>query len=106
MPTRKTDPAAEQATASTTPPAPPVAQPVARRMPGLAIAAIAVGSVIVAGVLFGGGVVVGTHLPAVGGQFATGERAHHAFPFGPNGQGGPGPARPGQGGQDQDGKKP
>lgn len=48
-----------------TQPAAPVAQPVAPRrdLGGLAIAGIVVGSVLVAGALFGGGVAVGAQLP-------------------------------------------
>lgn len=89
-------------------PAPAVVeQPVAveQRRSGLAIAAIAVGALVVAGALFGGGVLVGTHLPQGQGQAQFGPGGRGGFPTGPNGMGGPGPVRlgpgTGQGGQGQ-----
>lgn len=64
-----------------------------RRLPGLAIAGITVGAVIVAGALFGGGILVGEHLSPARGGFGT----HQGFPGGPNGFGNRGPITPGQG---------
>ncbi len=73
-------------------PAPPVV--VARTHP-LVVAGIAVGAVVIAGLLFGGGVLVGTHIPTGQSQSQFGP-GQGAFPGGPDGMGGPGPVRPGQ----------
>ncbi|MCU1411306.1 MAG: hypothetical protein JWR04_2013 [Rhodoglobus sp.] len=83
-----------------------VATPVVveQRRSGLAVAGLVVGAVIVAGALFGGGVLVGAHLPQGQSQAQFGSGGHGGFPGGPNGMGGPGPAAPGQdrGGQNDD----
>ena len=93
-----------------TPAAPaPVSVPVLveKRRSGLVTAGIIVGAVGVAGALFGGGVLVGTHIPS--GQSQQSQFGPGGFPGGPggdrpeggfggpNGGGGPGPAAPGQG---------
>jgi len=82
----------------------PVPVVVEQRWSGLAVAGIVVGAVIVAGALFGGGVLVGTHLPQGQGQAQFGpggQRPQGGFPGGPNGIGGPGPVTPGQGDDSQ-----
>ncbi|MEP6479336.1 MAG: hypothetical protein ABJB03_08095 [Rhodoglobus sp.] len=88
--------------------APPVYAAPAPRNSGLVTAAIAVGSVVVAAGLFGGGVALGVNLPHGGtaqsqhGQFGFPPGGdQNGFPSGPNGFGGPGPVMPGQGGQRQ-----
>jgi hypothetical protein len=76
---------------------------VERRRSGLAIAGAVVGAVVVAGALFGGGVLVGTHLPqgSQSQQFGPGgNRPQGGFPGRPGGMGGTGPVRPGQSGSD------
>lgn len=112
-----TKPTAADAPAAVAPPA-PVAAPTAPayaaplyaapapRNSGLVTAAIAVGSVIVAAGLFAGGVALGVSLPhgtdqAQQGQFGPQQGDQNGFPTGPNGFGGPGPVRPGQGDQQQ-----
>ncbi len=98
-----------------------------RRSNALAIAGIAVGSVLVAGALFGGGIAVGVHLPSGGHGYSygpsgpsqngfgthnrngqnrpdTGQRGgSNGSQTGPNGLGRPGPVNPGENGQQQGG---
>lgn len=83
----------------------PTAQPVtvmapARSRSGLAIAGIAVGAIVATGLVFGGGVLVGTQIGGDrgGSQFPQGDDRGPlgGFPGGSNGQGGPGAGMPGQ----------
>ena len=101
MATKKDDPVVE-----------PVETPapvVTRSRRGLTLAAIIVGGVVAAGLLFGGGVLVGTHLPGGGDRpgFSQAELSGGAMPQGerPNGapQGGP---QQGGGLQQQGGGQP
>lgn len=103
MPSKKNESIEQAAPAQAAAAAAPIAAPApapapARRgLPGLAIAGIVVGGVVAVGLLFGGGVLVGTNLHG-GPRFGT---SHHAFQGGPDGFGGPGPVRPGQGNPDR-----
>jgi len=71
-----------------------------QRRNGLAIAGIVVGSVLVAGALFGGGVAVGANLPGI----AHSQFERPGFPGDDDGipGGGPGPIQPGDGDGDTD----
>ncbi|MCA0218363.1 MAG: hypothetical protein LCH43_13560 [Actinobacteria bacterium] len=86
----------------------PAQPPVTRRrgLGGGAIAGIVVGSFVVAGALFGGGVLVGSHLPSgmtqsqVGPGFGPGDGDNDGRPPFPGG--GHGPVQPGQNDGDTD----
>ena len=68
--------------------------------PSFIWAGIVVGAVIVAGALFGGGVLVGTIIPQgqTQSQYGPGQGGPGGgFQGGPNGNGGPGPVQPEQG---------
>ncbi len=92
--------------AETTVVATPAPVLVEKRRSGLVTAGIIVGAVVVAGALFGGGVLVGTHIPTQSqSQFGPGQGGPRGgFQSGPNGNGGPGPVMPGQGNGQRDGQ--
>lgn len=90
MPTKKID-TVEEPAAQPAPVVAPVAVAERPRTSPLAISGVALASAAIAALLFGGGVVVGTLLPAgqTQSQFGPGQGG---FPGGP----GPGQGRPGQ----------